>query len=201
MHETQSPDAPEPTPGPRLRPILVWLLAVAVAFSLLAAGMSWVARSTTVASPITGPAEIGNAVLGGDYPKLDFRLASLDGGMVGPADFPGDVLLIEFWATWCGPCKKQAEYLEEVYDDFGGKGVQFLAIDVGEDEETVRRYVERKPFPYPVLLDPHDTVSPRYQVYGLPTVLIVDRQGEITFLETGVSDAATLRLALKAAGA
>ena len=78
--------------------------------------------------------------------------------------------------------------------------MHFLAIDVGEDEDKVRRYVERKPFPYPVLLDPQDTVSPRYQVMGLPTVLIVDRQGEITFQQTGVTDPATLRQALAAAG-
>ncbi len=201
MNEDQSLTASETTSGSHLRAIVGWLLLVAVAFGLLAAVMSWIAKSTTIASPITAPAEIGGAMLGGEYPPLDFRLASLDGGMVGPADFPGEVVLVEFWATWCGPCRKQAEYLEEVYRDVEGKGVRFLAVDVGEDEERVRRYVQREPFPYPVLLDPQDTVSPRYQVFGLPTVLIVDRQGAIAYLQTGVSAPGTLRRALAAAGA
>ena len=68
-------------------------------------------------------------------------------------------------------------------------------------EATVREYVARRPFSYPVLLDPEDSLGPRYQIYGLPTVMIVDRQGVISFLETGVSDTATLRRELAAVGA
>jgi hypothetical protein len=79
--------------------------------------------------------------------------------------------------------------------------VQSLAVDSGEDEATVRRYVDKTPFPYPVLLDPDDTVSIRYPVTGLPTVMIVDRQGRVSYMQTGISPAATLRRELKAAGA
>ena len=135
------------------------------------------------------------------YPAPDFRLASLDGGEIGPPDYAGEVVVVELWATWCGPCKLQAKFLEELHRELDGQGVRFLAVSSGEDEATVREYVERQPFPYPVLLDPEDTLGRRYEIYGLPTVMIVDREGAVSFLETGVSDAGTLRQALEAAGA
>ncbi len=89
----------------------------------------------------------------------------------------------------------------QLHAELQGTDVRFLAISVGEDEATVREYVGRKPFPYPVLVDPEDSMSERYQLYGLPTVMIVDRQGDISFLEAGISDVKELRQALQAAGA
>lgn len=186
--------------------IVRWLVLVAVAFGVLAAGMAWISKTVTVASPISPPLggldPLAKAARGDSaYPTPDFRLASLDGGMVGPADFAGDVVLVEFWATWCAPCRLQAKYLELLHEELGGHGVRFLAIDSGEDEATVREYVERNPFPYPVLLDPEDALSSRYQLYGLPTVMVIDRQGAVSFLETGVSDTGRLRHVLREAGA
>ncbi len=179
--------------------LLRWLLLIAVAFGLLAAVFHRLSRSETIASPVS-TTEAG-AEAASILPAPDFRFASLDGEGIGPRDYAGEVVLVELWATWCGPCRLQAKYLEELHEELQGSGVRFLAISVGEDEATVREYVERKPFPYPVLIDPEDTLSQRYQLYGLPTVMIVDRQGVISFLETGISDANRLRLALRAAGA
>ncbi len=170
-----------------------WLMLVAIAGGALAAGLSWVSKSATTATPLSEP-DTG-------YPSPDFRLASLDGGEIGPGDYTGDVVIVELWATWCGPCRLQARFLEELHQELDSKGVRFLAVSIGEDEATVREYVERRPFPYPVLLDPEDTLGQRYQVLGLPTVMIIDRRGAISFLETGVSDTARLRQALKSAGA
>ena len=202
MSETVTPSPPPPESKRRagLGAVLAWLALVAVAFVLLAAGMTWISKRTTIASPITETVDF-DRLDPGSQPAPDFRLASLDGAMLGPPDYLGDVVLVEFWATWCGPCRKQAEYLEELHEEFDGKGVHFLAVDVGEEPETVRRFAESNPFPYPVLLDPEDTVSPRFGVMGLPTVMIVDRQGSISFKETGVTDARTLRQAILAAAA
>ncbi len=178
-----------------------WLAFVALGFVVLATAFGWLAKSTTIASPFadseTAPSEAGEEPLA----PPDFRLASLDGGLIGPSDFAGDVVLIEFWATWCGPCRLQARFFEELHTELDGKGVHFLAIDAGEDEAKVREFVNETPFPYPVLLDPEDTLSRRYNHYGLPTVMIVDREGNISFFETGLSDTHTLRKALVAAGA
>jgi thiol-disulfide isomerase/thioredoxin len=132
--------------------------------------------------------------------KPQFRLKTLDGRSLGPGDFPGQVVLVDFWATWCGPCQIQAKILESLHGDYKGKGVQFLAANVGEDEDTVKDFLEKRPFPYPVLLDPDDSVSSDLGVYALPTLMIVDKKGKISSIEPGLADGPTLRQMLKKAG-
>ena len=170
----------------KIAALVLGILLTAGTFGVLAARMSWFAS-----------AEPRSEL---DYPVPDFRLATLDGDTVGPQDFAGDVVVVEFWATWCIPCRLQARFLEQLHAELAGEGVRFLAVDAGEDPDTVRRFVEEHPFPYPVLLDPEDSLGVRYRIIGLPTVMIIDRQGAISFLEVGVSDIPTLRRELEAAG-
>ena len=131
--------------------------------------------------------------------KADFRMKTLDGKMLGPKDFPGQVVVIDFWATWCGPCQIQAKILEPVYRDHKGRGVQFLAANVGEDVETVKKFVKGKPFPYPVILDPDDKISSNLGVLALPTLIVVDKKGKISLVHSGLADGDTIRRAIKAA--
>jgi thiol-disulfide isomerase/thioredoxin len=133
--------------------------------------------------------------------RPEFRLKSLDGRTIGPRDFAGQVVLVDFWATWCGPCQVQARILEAMVGDYKGKGVQFLAANVGEDEATVKSFLKTKPFRYPVLLDPDDQVSSNLGVYALPTLMIVDKKGKISYIQPGIADAPTLRKVLREAGA
>jgi thiol-disulfide isomerase/thioredoxin len=136
---------------------------------------------------------------GGKSPQ--FRLKSLDGRNLGPKDFRGKVVVVDFWATWCVPCQVQSRILESIYKDYqGNKGVQFLAANVAEEEATVRRFLEKKPMPYPVLLDPGE-VSGDLGVYALPSLLVIDKKGVVTFFQQGLVDDATLRKILKQAGA
>lgn len=129
-----------------------------------------------------------------------FDLAGLDGSRYSLSDFSGQVVLIEFWATWCGPCRLQAEILARLYKEVGGGGeVEFLAVSLGEAEDIVREFARKDPFPYPVLLDPDETLGYALEVYALPTVMIVDRSGGISFMRPGISDGETLRRALSAA--
>jgi cytochrome c biogenesis protein CcmG/thiol:disulfide interchange protein DsbE len=132
--------------------------------------------------------------------KVDFRLAAVDGRKLGPKSFPGQVVVVDFWATWCGPCRIQAQILEPIYRDFKGRGVQFLAANVGETPDEVKKFLKDKPFPYPVLLDPDQAVSDRLGVLGLPTLLVVDKKGKVSYLEAGIADGDTLRELIKKAG-
>ncbi|HEX6904726.1 MAG TPA: TlpA disulfide reductase family protein [Thermoanaerobaculia bacterium] len=133
--------------------------------------------------------------------SVDFRLKTVDGRTIGPKDFKGQVVVIDFWATWCGPCHLQAEILQPIYKEYKGRGVQFLAANVGEDLDTVKKFLAKKPFPYPVLLDPDQNVSADLGVVALPTLLVVDKKGKVAWLQSGIADGDTLRQMIKKAGA
>jgi peroxiredoxin len=134
-------------------------------------------------------------------PLPDFRLAALDGRQLGPAELRGKVVLYDFWATWCGPCHIQAATLHELYAGLRGREVEFVAISVGEPEQVVREFVAEHPYPYPVLVDPEDSLSPRLGILGLPTLVVVDRAGGVVFRNTGLVDRRTIEQALARAGA
>jgi thiol-disulfide isomerase/thioredoxin len=157
------------------------------------------ALTATLTSCGGSDAPSGPAVPGGPAPE--FRLASLDGGRVGPGDFDDKVVVVDFWATWCIPCHAQARVLERVHAAVAGDGVQFLAVDVGEDEATVRRFVERNPFPYPVLIDPEDRLSADLGIIALPTLMVIDREGQLVYFNHGVVEEESLRRLLAEAGA
>ena len=133
--------------------------------------------------------------------KADFQLASIDGRQIGPKSFPGQVVVVDFWATWCMPCRLQAEILEPVYRDYKGRGVQFLATNVGEEADQVKKFLKAKPFPYPVLLDPKQATADKLGIVALPTLMVVDKKGEVAYFQSGIADGDTLREILKKAGA
>ena len=124
----------------------------------------------------------------------------MGGDPVSPQDYDGEIVLIDFWATWCGPCHAQADILKNLHAEFAAKGVNFLAISLGEPEEIVREFIEKRPYPYPVLIDPEDQLSLDLGIYVLPTIMVIDREGTVAYIEPGVSTAETLRRVLYEAG-
>ena len=135
--------------------------------------------------------------IGASVPKLGFR--TLDGKPFSLEQHKGEVVLIDFWATWCAPCHVQARILEPIHREYKDKGVKFFAVDLGESPEAVRKFLARNPLPYPALLDPDDNAAERLQVFALPTLLIVDRSGRIAFLESSIVDGPTVRKVLQKA--
>ncbi|MCZ6506914.1 MAG: TlpA disulfide reductase family protein [Acidobacteria bacterium] len=123
----------------------------------------------------------------GTQRRLEFELALLGGSKVSAQEYDGRVVVIDFWATWCGPCRVQAEILHALQEKYRSQPVSFIAINVGESEELVRDFVAKDPFDYPVLMDPTQAVSNQYGVYALPTVMILDQNQRITFSKMGVS--------------
>ncbi|REJ79908.1 MAG: TlpA family protein disulfide reductase [Acidobacteria bacterium] len=141
----------------------------------------------------------GAAPASADRLLSQLTLPTLDGSVDGPAAQRGQVVLLDFWASWCNPCRAQARVLETVLEDFAGADVRFFAVNVGESRDTVAEYVSRDPFPYPVLLDESGERSSAIGVYGLPTVIVLDRQGQTVFSRSGIRGRAELSEVLKGA--
>ncbi len=133
-------------------------------------------------------------------PAPAFELAALAGGEVDLASLEGKVILLDFWATWCGPCHEQARILKEIYAGVPRERTAFLAVNSGEDLETVQRFVSASPFPYPVLLDPEDSLGTDLQVVALPTLVIIDPEGRLSFLGEGIIQAEVVQRELAKAG-
>lgn len=96
------------------------------------------------------------------------------------------VVLINFWATWCPPCRLEMPVFEKLYTEHGEAGLQILAVNVGEDEETVESFLSAKPVSFPVLLDRDEVVSTRYRIEAFPTSVILDAQGKVVDVIEGL---------------
>lgn len=181
---------------PVLRPVLV---AAALASLLLLSCKDGASAGSTAANG-DAKAAPGKTAAGA---KVDpgFQLPTVDGRRLGPKSFPGQVVVVDFWATWCMPCRLQAQILEPVYRDYKGRGVQFLATNVGEEPDQVKKFLKATPFPYPVLLDPTQATAEKLGIAALPTLLVVDKKGGVAYFQAGVADGDTLREIIKKAGA
>jgi thiol-disulfide isomerase/thioredoxin len=105
----------------------------------------------------------------------DFRLKDLKGAEVSLGDFIGKVVLVDFWATWCGPCRQEMPEFQNIHR--AGKDVVVLTLDVDEPIETVAAYVEKEKFTFPVLLAKDTDVVRRYSVAAYPTTFAIDKKG------------------------
>lgn len=113
-------------------------------------------------------------------PAPDFTLADLGGKKVSLSSFKGTVVLLNFWATWCGPCRAEMPALNKLYLDLRDKGLAVLAVSVDDSEKSVRAFMKQRKFSFPVLMDTEKEVSfDSYAVMGLPTTVLVDKKGMI----------------------
>lgn len=124
------------------------------------------------------------------------RYAALDGETVGPADVAGQVVVLNVWATWCGPCIVETPGFVDLSREFAGD-VQFLGVSVDEDVTDVRRFVARYEVPYPILFGP-PVSGTALRAPVLPTTLVIDRRGRVRLRHEGLLLEPVLRSALKA---
>ncbi len=115
----------------------------------------------------------------------DFSLPDMDGKMHRLAGYRGKVVIVNFWATWCPPCRFELPSMEKAYAIFKEKGVVMLAINVGEDSDTIFSFTADYPVTFPLLLDKSGDVINNYPVIGLPTSFIINPQGQIVYRVIG----------------
>jgi peroxiredoxin len=119
-------------------------------------------------------------------PAPDFALSRPDGGAVRLADYRGQVVLLNFWATWCLPCRSEMPLIQQTYDDLGGQGFVALGVNFDESAAAVISFAEELELDFPLLLDPGGEVQRLYRVIGYPTSVILDREGRISAYHIGI---------------
>jgi thiol-disulfide isomerase/thioredoxin len=131
---------------------------------------------------------------------FDFALKDLAGKSHTLKSLRGKVVLLDFWATWCGPCRITMPRIAKIHDAYKTKGVEVLSINVGEPIAKARDYMKRNGYTFTTLLDGDRKVATDYKVNGIPTLVVVDREGTISSYLVGAHSEETLKNALAKAG-
>jgi thiol-disulfide isomerase/thioredoxin len=130
----------------------------------------------------------------------DFKLKSLAGKEYSLQDLRGHVVLLDFWATWCGPCRKDLPMLEKLHQEFKDKGLVLLGFNVGEGREVVSKFLASAKLSYPMVLTAGTGTTQDYSVTAYPTVVLIDREGKIVVDHIGSGSEAELRAGLAKLG-
>ncbi len=118
-------------------------------------------------------------------PAPNFTLKSLDGKNLKLSEMTGNVVLINFWASWCAPCRQEMPLLNALHKKYQALGFTVLGVNVEEDVKNARGFLKNFPVDFPVLLDNKNRVSKQYNVVAMPTTVVVDRDGNMRFLHQG----------------
>jgi peroxiredoxin len=123
------------------------------------------------------------ALSAGEAP--DFTLESRAGGPVSLAGLRGQVVLVNFWATWCAPCRQEMPLLDAIYRRYEPMGFTLLGVNVEPDSRLSERFLRDTPVTFPILFDPEERVSRLYSVAAMPSTVIIDRKGVVRYIHHG----------------
>jgi thiol-disulfide isomerase/thioredoxin len=118
-------------------------------------------------------------------PAPQFELASMAGKTVSLDQFKGQVVMINFWASWCGPCRQEMPILEKLYGKYKPMGFTMVGVNVEPDSKLAVDWLKDTPVTFPILFDTKSEVSKLYKVAGMPSTVIIDRQGNLRWLHHG----------------
>lgn len=170
---------------PNLRSFLLPIIAIGAIFGtiqLLQAGAGQGregAGSVTISNaPYKGAVKVGD-------PSPDFTVSTLEGKTVSLGDFRGKGVILNFWATWCPPCRAEMPEFQALYREKGGDDFVIMAVDVQEPPDPVKRFVEEFGLTFPILMDAEGDLSTLYKVVALPTTFFIDGKGTIRAINVG----------------
>lgn len=166
---------------PKRSRLFLWAVVILVGGLLLSGVLNWFDTS-----------DIGQSASGANEPvpgqlAPNFSLKTLDGSQITLSDLRGQPVLINFWASWCGPCRREMPELIRVYANYRDKGFIVLALNLTHQDTlpAVAAFVEEFRIPFPVLLDEAGEVTKLYQLRGIPVSVFVDRTGVVRRVYTG----------------
>jgi len=134
------------------------------------------------------------AGLGGAAP--DFKIPRYAGGEMSLAGLRGSVVVVNFWASWCGPCRDEAPTLEQLWQEYQGKGVQFIGVDIQDTPEGAKGFIDEFHITYPNGPDPNNTIGRAYRITGVPETFLVGRAGRLAKQFIGPVDKAAVEAAV-----
>ncbi len=123
-------------------------------------------------------------------PAPAFELNSNSGKAVSLADLKGQIVLVNFWASWCGPCRQEMPILEQLNHQYRSKGVALIGVNVEPDSAAATAWLKATPVSFPILYDLDSKVSKLYEVQGMPNTVIIDRKGVVRYIHRGYSPGA-----------
>ncbi len=145
-----------------IRTIILVLLAAAVGYSLY--------------SNLTAEKR-GNLAVGDKAPN--FELYDLEGNKHKLSDYEGKGVFLNFWGTWCKPCEQEMPHMNKLYQEYKGQGVEILAVNVGESDFLINKFMNKHDLTFPVVVDVNDDVQRAYNIVPLPTTFLIDSDGTI----------------------
>ena len=116
---------------------------------------------------------------------VDFSLPRLDGGTLSLSDMNGEFVFLNFWATWCPPCREEMPSMEVLYNELTDMPFRMVAVNVREDADTVQSFIDEFGYSYPILLDRDGTLSTNYGVRGIPTSFFIAPDGTVLGMLVG----------------
>jgi peroxiredoxin len=165
---------PKPSTG-----LLAAIFMIVAGLLVIVLSVTWAIKNRTTPSQLP---EVGRAL-------PDFNLPDLDGKMVRLSDYRGRPVLINFWATWCPPCRAEMDDLEAFYYDHQKEGLMILAVNSGESRDIAAEFAQELGLSFTVLLDEDFTISDQWLINSLPTSILVDRDGVVQVIHVGLFSA------------
>ena len=140
---------------------------------ILGLTLSVIAATSLASSGLTGQA------------APDFALKSSGGENLRLSEYRGDVVMVNFWATWCGPCRQEMPLLDELYSRYERVGFSLLGVNIDDDSRKAMNMVSELGVSFPVLFDARKEVSKLYEVNAMPVTVLIDREGTIRYVHHG----------------
>ncbi|MGB5325045.1 MAG: TlpA disulfide reductase family protein, partial [Pseudomonadales bacterium] len=139
----------------------------------------------TAALALIAGVSLANAVAAADNIAPDFTLKSNSGKNLRLAEQRGDVVLLNFWASWCGPCRQEMPHLNELQARYEPLGLKVYGVNVDESSSEAQRAIKSLQIAFPVLFDNSNTVAKLFDIDAMPTTVIIDKNGNMRYLHRG----------------